>query len=127
MIIKKYKYNGTEYDDQYSVRKAILEAENKIFPIEPDDNKMQFWKELNVEYKESEYIYSNDELADQIRNKRDRLLQATDYYVMPDYPADSDMLLKVKYYRMLLRDITKQPYFPKGVYWPQNPLENDDV
>ena len=127
MIIKKYKYNGAEYDDQYSVRQAILNNENKIFPIEPNENKIAFWKDLNVDYSESEYIYSDDELADQIRNKRDRLLKATDYYVMPDYPTDSDMLLKVKYYRMLLRDITNQPYFPRGVYWPRNPLENYDV
>lgn len=62
-----------------------------------------------------------DELASQIRAERDRRLAETDWYMMPDYPADPGTLELVKNYRKALRDITLQSGFPRDVEWPVMP------
>lgn len=64
---------------------------------------------------------TDTELAEDIRTKRDSLLSETDYYLMPDYPSDSNNLEEIKKYRQDLRDITKQSGFPKDVVWPDVP------
>ena len=60
-----------------------------------------------------------DELATEIRSKRNSLLAETDYLLMPDYPISKEYLEKVKEYRQRLRDITKQDEFPKNVTFPE--------
>ena len=71
-------------------------------------------------------IYLTDEeydtvLAASARQKRDRLIAATDYLVTPDYPIESDRLAKVKIYRQALRDIPEQEGFPRTITWPEKP------
>lgn len=61
---------------------------------------------------------TNEELAAQIRDERDKLIAETDYLVMPDYPLAETALNKVREYRQKLRDITEQKGFPKEVIWP---------
>ena len=61
---------------------------------------------------------TSQELSVDVKNKRDKLLSATDYLVMPDYPITSERLELVKKYRQVLRDITKQPEFPSNINWP---------
>jgi hypothetical protein len=51
------------------------------------------------------------------RKKRNRLLAATDWAVLPDVNTSSDMLE----YRQTLRDITKQNSFPWEISWPESP------
>ena len=60
-------------------------------------------------------------LAASARQKRDRLIAATDYLVTPDYPIESDRLAKVKIYRQALRDIPEQAGFPRTIAWPEKP------
>ena len=60
-------------------------------------------------------------LATSARQKRDRLIAATDYLVTPDYPIESDRLAKVKIYRQALRDIPEQSGFPRTITWPDKP------
>ena len=60
-------------------------------------------------------------LAASARQKRDRLIAATDYLVTPDYPIESDRLDKVKIYRQALRDIPEQSGFPRTITWPDKP------
>lgn len=60
-------------------------------------------------------------LAASTRQKRDRLIAATDYLVTPDYPIESDRLAKVKIYRQALRDIPEQSGFPRTITWPDKP------
>ena len=60
-------------------------------------------------------------LAASTRQKRDRLIAATDYLVTPDYPIESDRLAKVKIYRQALRDIPEQSGFPRTITWPEKP------
>ena len=60
-------------------------------------------------------------LAASARQKRDRLIAATDYLVTPDYPISDDRLAKVKIYRQALRDIPGQSGFPRSITWPDKP------
>ena len=61
------------------------------------------------------------DIAERVRAKRDRRLAETDWYMMPDYPADPETLEVVKNYRKALRDITLQSDFPRDVEWPVVP------
>ena len=60
-------------------------------------------------------------LAASARQKRDRLIAATDYLVTPDYPIESDRLAKIETYRQALRDIPEQAGFPRTITWPKKP------
>lgn len=62
-----------------------------------------------------------EKVATQVRAERDRRLAETDWYMMPDYPADPETLEVVKNYRKALRDITLQSGFPRNVEWPVMP------
>lgn len=62
-----------------------------------------------------------NELAKQVRAKRDELLDQTDYLMMPDYPINEEYKEKIKVYRQQLRDITKQENFPQHVVFPDFP------
>lgn len=64
---------------------------------------------------------STEVLAAQVRARRDALIAATDYLVMPDYPISAVQLASVKTYRQALRDITTQETFPLNVVWPEVP------
>lgn len=66
---------------------------------------------------------TSDQLSTSARLKRDKLIAATDYLVMPDYPISADLLAKVKAYRQALRDITIQVGFPSDIDWPVNPMD----
>lgn len=61
---------------------------------------------------------SDEEKAQNFRNKRNLLLQETDWMVLSDSPAASEAWLD---YRQSLRDITLQPTFPNSVTWPTKP------
>lgn len=64
---------------------------------------------------------TNEEVAEQVRAERDRRIAETDWYMMPDYPADPETLEVVKNYRKALRDITLQSGFPRAFKWPVVP------
>lgn len=64
---------------------------------------------------------ADEEVAEQVRAERDRRLAETDWYMMPDYPADPETLELVKGYRKALRDITLQSGFPRDFKWPVVP------
>ena len=59
------------------------------------------------------------ETADEIRARRDRLLAATDWAVLPDSPLDAQSLEAVKTYRQALRDVPQQEHFPGAITWPR--------
>ena len=61
------------------------------------------------------------ETADEIRARRDRLLAATDWAVLPDSPLDAQSLEAVKTYRQALRDVPQQEHFPGAITWPRIP------
>ena len=61
------------------------------------------------------------ETADEIRARRDRLLAATDWAVLPDSPLDAQSLEAVKTYRQAPRDVPQQEHFPGAITWPRMP------
>ena len=61
------------------------------------------------------------ETADEIRARRDRLLAATDWAVLPDSPLDAQSLEAVKTDRQALRDVPQQEHFPGAITWPRMP------
>ena len=118
--MKRYIYNGETYQSEFAVRQAIWENEHTIFG--------EFDAELlgvTVEEYESEATkpieLTDEEVAERMRLKRDKLLEASDYYMMVDYPATDDGVVAVKAYRQALRDITKQEGFPNDIEWPKLP------
>lgn len=118
VIMKVYVYKGAEYRNERQLREAIFKAERKAFAKCETEND---WARHSVEIREVEQVLTEEQLARQARTKRDRLLSACDYYVMPDYPATEEGLAEVKAYRQALRDITKQEDFPFDIVWPDYP------
>lgn len=58
---------------------------------------------------------------DQVRFKRDKLLQETDWIVIKSYERSANIPAEWELYRQALRDITSQAGFPYGVTWPAKP------
>lgn len=67
--------------------------------------------------KQSEY----SELATKIREKRDKLLDATDKFTIIDYPISENSKQEVLEYRQKLRDLPEQEGFPYDIKWPEKP------
>jgi hypothetical protein len=65
-----------------------------------------------------EVMIIKDREAAEVRNKRNRLLQESDWTQLNDAACDQ---LDWKAYRKQLRDITKQDGFPLNVIWPSAP------
>ncbi len=87
------------------------------------------YPEQAEEYIEKKYIPSADEKVENIRNKRNSLLNEADIMLMKYQEQVSlNIILKnSEYYNALLqykqnlRDITKQLDFPDNVIWPVRP------
>ena len=87
------------------------------------------WAEGLTEYIEDHFemlyaLFAQNETnarAQQIRQKRDSMLEATDYLMTIDYPISDDMREQLRAYRQALRDITTQDGFPDSVIWPSAP------
>lgn len=119
----KYNYKGKQYDYLSDIRKDIWETDRMVFGAWDDLVKEQFGvtEVMIPDPVIPPYEPTDEELARQVRNDRDRKLKETDWYMMPDYPADPDTLEFVKSYRKALRDITLQSGFPRDVKWPDVP------
>ena len=65
---------------------------------------------------------TKEDLAAQIRSKRDWMISETDYLLADDYPISPESLNAVKTYRQSLRDVPQQPTFPSEVIWPEKPV-----
>ena len=68
----------------------------------------------------------NDLLLLRLRGTRDTRLDATDKYLMPDYPISTEGLAEVKAYRQALRDLPAQEGAPwdggcELTPWPDMP------
>ena len=65
---------------------------------------------------------TDQQLADAARARRDALITATDYLLMPDYPISAEQLAEVRAYRQVLRDVPLQEGFPQTIDWPTPPI-----
>jgi hypothetical protein len=59
-----------------------------------------------------------EQLAEEIRTERDRLLSASDWTQVADAPVDQAAWAE---YRQALRDVPEQEGFPENVVWPTEP------
>ena len=64
---------------------------------------------------------TTEEIAAQVRAKRDALLAETDFLMMPDYPLGEEDATVLKTYRQELRDVPTQEGFPTEITWPDFP------
>ena len=64
-------------------------------------------------------------LGNEVRAKRDQLLQESDWTQLPDAPSSDAQAWAA--YRQALRDITSQPGFPYNVTWPKEPAVSTPV
>lgn len=64
---------------------------------------------------------TTEEIAAQVRAKRDALLAETDFLMMPDYPLGEEDAAELKAYRQELRDVPTQEGFPTEITWPDLP------
>lgn len=96
------------------------------------ENIMEHAEEYLTLVKEKEY----NDLAEKIREKRNKLLAESDKMMCLDrLDLDTSSAIKFlaslknifannwSYYRQALRDITNQPNFPYEVEWPEQPNE----
>lgn len=62
-----------------------------------------------------------DDAAKAVRKRRNELIAATDYLMIPDYPITDSAREAVSRYRQQLRDIPEQDGFPFDVVFPDKP------
>ena len=62
-----------------------------------------------------------EQLAEEVRAKRDKLLAETDWTQVLDAPISPESREAFRVYRQALRDITEQEGFPEAVIWPEMP------
>lgn len=96
----------------------IEETEREIVEL---DGKFVFADEHQEELKQKEI----EILSTELKAKRDAELNATDFYLMSDYPISEEDLEKIKAYRQALRDLPQQTDFPY-VEYPKNPLKVEE-
>lgn len=95
--------NGAEFDT--STLYALLLASSPQLFVEPE--------------------FSDLQLAEMIRNKRNALLSASEWTQMPDAP--DTLKTEWRVYRDALRNIPQQESFPKSVTWPESPQRDQII
>lgn len=68
---------------------------------------------------EKDRLESKKREIDELRNRRDQLLTATDWTQAKDIP--DAVSSKYAAYRQALRDVPQQPGFPDNIQWPVKP------
>ncbi len=98
----------------YDMYKIIIENRPNL---EQDiQNNYDIWLQFA---KDCEY----EKLAAEVRNKRDKLLNETDWTQVTDTVLNTEKQQEYKEYRQQLRDITEQQEFPYVVVFPEMPLK----
>ncbi len=72
--------------------------------------------------KDKEY----NDLAKEARDKRDKLLQETDWTQLLDNTLSNELQTQYREYRQALRDIPQQEGFPYNITWPEKPIEKKE-
>lgn len=87
--------------------------------IEPPPTKEGF----SLVFDNGKWEYKNEsaKLAEIIRQRRNQLLEKSDWTQLSDSPLTKDKKTAWKTYRQALRDITKQDGFPLNIVFPQMP------
>jgi hypothetical protein len=107
--------------------KYYKDADNQVYAYESDGSQDEWIKPGLTAITEAEADalrfppLTPAELAKIARAKRDALIAACDYTMLPDYPIDNAGRAAWAAYRQALRDITGQAGFPLEIDWPEAP------
>lgn len=108
-------FGTAQVTDSIQDGQAILAVPHGISPFgKMVDVEKQALIDLPVVVDEEEERY---ELLLKIRQRRNALLAATDYLLMPDYPLTDEQRAQVEAYRQALRNITEQGDLT-NIVWP---------
>lgn len=110
-------YIGQIFEETYRPEAAVWcnsHGDRYITELEKDGDKRRFQIVAVPEP-------TTEEIAAQVRAKRDALLAETDFLMMPDYPLGEEDATALKTYRQGLRDVPTQEGFPTEITWPDFP------
>lgn len=125
MASKRYELVKGYYDKRLWTRKMLQNAVVKGWITHDEYDEIVGMTDAPVEADGSggatapEY----EQMATDVRAKRDALLAASDYTQATDYPSTYAARTAWAEYRQQLRDVTKQAGFPASVVWPVPPTE----
>lgn len=108
---------GQVFEETYPPTAAVYcnsHGDRYITELEKDGNKRRFQIVAVPEP-------TTEEIAAQVRARRDALLAETDFLMMPDYPLGEEDATALKTYRQGLRDVPTQEGFPTEITWPDFP------
>lgn len=126
MAIKYSKSTGGWYNtsvskgipaDAYDVPESLYEK----CVINKPAGKVVLLDDSGMPYLSDPEQPSEELLSGIVRLKRNTLLGACDWTVLPDAPVSESKRSEWIEYRMALRDITEQPGFPASIVWPESP------
>jgi len=75
---------------------------------------------------DGEWVYEKPQgpdIGSEAIKRRNKYLQLTDKYVLPDFPLSEDLKSAIITYRQLLRDLPNQSGFPNNIVWPEQPFD----
>ena len=79
--------------------------------------------ELDIaEFPENEEDPAYSQKKNEVIQRRNNLLNDSDYLMMVDYPISDEKKQEIKAYRQALRDIPQQDGFPDNIVWPDKPV-----
>lgn len=108
--------NIQKQDDRYCYDRYKIILNDRANLAEEIENNYECWLQFA---KDTEY----EKLATEVRAKRDKLLNQTDWTQVADTVLDGEKQEEYKVYRQYLRDLTKQEGFPYKVIFPVKPIE----
>ena len=114
MLWIKYKISTVATDETLDPQ-AVNRLLNKKLPYTESNYQLA----LSEAYQGEVTVEDVPETADEIRARRDQLLAATDWAVLPDSPLDEPSQTAMKAYRQALRDVPQQEGFPGTITWPE--------
>lgn len=123
MASKKYKLVKGYYDKRFWTSKMLKNAVLKGWITQDEYDGIVGVTGASTEADGSggEAAHDYEQMAADVRAKRDALLAASDYTQATDYPSTYAARTAWAEYRQQLRDVTKQAGFPAEVEWPTEP------
>jgi hypothetical protein len=75
---------------------------------------------------DGEWVYEKrqgPDISSEAIKRRNKYLQLTDKYVLPDFPLSDESKAAIVSYRQQLRDLPDQSGFPNNIVWPEQPFD----
>ena len=113
-------------DETFTLDTDTGTCKDSVFVEQPTFNNTTQYIQENITESNTTITYgwqvwdkSEEQLAGEIRSKRNHLLKLTDAQALSDRTMTSEMIA----YRQALRDVPGQNTFPTSVVWPVQPID----